>query len=159
VIFSNKNNNYYYFYHYQVFKIKYHNLNTTNVWVLFYVGPPHSIFSIHTTLDQSIITWCLIFQFIFQHHTNVPTITVGWELSCFKYARDKWVRLSFELPPLFTKHCNIKSRYIFKPQSTMNFMHWQILPWEQLNTLITRTAMAPPKRVHYPLNGCNERRR
>jgi len=24
----NKNNNYYYFYHYQVFKIKYRNLNT-----------------------------------------------------------------------------------------------------------------------------------
>jgi len=39
------------------------------------VGPSHSIFSIHTTLDQSIITWCLIFQFIFQHHTNVPTET------------------------------------------------------------------------------------
>jgi len=68
-----KNNNYYYFYHYQVFKIKYRNLNTINVLVLFYVGHPHSIFSIHTTLDQSIITWCLIFQLIFQHHTNVPT--------------------------------------------------------------------------------------
>jgi len=40
----------------KVFKIKYRNLNTTNVCVLFYVGPPHSIFSIHTTLDQSIIT-------------------------------------------------------------------------------------------------------
>jgi len=51
MIFSNKNNSYYYFYHYQVFKIKYHNLNTTNVWVPFYVGPPHSIFSIHATLD------------------------------------------------------------------------------------------------------------
>jgi len=67
----NKNNNYY-FYHYQVFKIKYRNLNNTNVCVLFYVGPPHSIFSIHT-LDQIIIIWCLIFQFSFQHHTNVPT--------------------------------------------------------------------------------------
>jgi len=73
VIFMNKNYNYYYFYHYQVFKIKYRNLNTTNVCVLFYVGPSHSIFLIHTTLDQSIITWCLFFQFIFQHHTNVPT--------------------------------------------------------------------------------------
>ena len=74
MIFSNKNNNYYYFYLYQVFKIKYRNLNTANVCVLFYVGPPHSIFSIHTTLDKSITTLCLIFQFIFQHHTNVPTI-------------------------------------------------------------------------------------
>jgi hypothetical protein len=36
--------------------------------VLFYVGPHTLFFSIHTTLDQSII-----FQFIFQHHTNVPT--------------------------------------------------------------------------------------
>jgi len=66
VIFTNKNNNYYYFYHYQLFKIKYRNLNTTNVCVLFYVGPPHYIFSIHTTLDQSLITWCLIFQFFIQ---------------------------------------------------------------------------------------------
>jgi len=56
VIFTYKNNNYCYFYHYQVFKIKYRNLNTSNVCVLFYVGPSHSIFSIHTTLDQSIIT-------------------------------------------------------------------------------------------------------
>jgi len=29
---------------------------------------------IHTTLDQSIITWCLIFQFFIQHHINIPTI-------------------------------------------------------------------------------------
>jgi len=36
-----KNN--YYFYHYQVFKIKYRNLNTINVCVLFYMGPPHVI--------------------------------------------------------------------------------------------------------------------
>ena len=70
-----KNNNYYYFYHYQVFKIKYRNLNITNVCFLFYVGAPHSIFSIHTILDQSIITLCLIFQFFFQHHTKIPTYT------------------------------------------------------------------------------------
>lgn len=57
----------------QVFKIKYRNLNTTNVRALFFVGPPHPIFSIYITLYQSIITWCLLFQFFFQHHTNVPT--------------------------------------------------------------------------------------
>ena len=54
------------------------------MWVLFHVGPPHSIFSIHTTLDQSIITWCLIFQFIFQHHTNVPT-------QCYSHRIYVWV--------------------------------------------------------------------
>jgi len=37
------------------------------------VGPSHSIFSIHTTLDQSIITWYMNFQFFIQHHINVPT--------------------------------------------------------------------------------------
>jgi len=31
-------------------------------------------FSFHTILDQSIITWYLIFQFFFQLHTNVPTV-------------------------------------------------------------------------------------
>jgi hypothetical protein len=40
------------------------------------VGPPQSIFSIHTTLDQSIVTWCLIFRFIFYDYTNVPTLTL-----------------------------------------------------------------------------------
>jgi len=73
VIFSNKNNNNYYFYHYQVFKIKYRDLNTANVRSIL-CGTPTLYFLIHTTLDQSIIIWCLIFQFIFQHHTNVPTI-------------------------------------------------------------------------------------
>jgi len=52
-------NNYYYFYHYQVFKIKYRNLNTTNLCVLFYVGLSHFFSSIDTTLDQSIITFNL----------------------------------------------------------------------------------------------------
>jgi len=75
----NKNNNYYCFYHYQVFKIKYHTLYTTNVCVLFYVGLSHFIFSIHTTLNQSIIIWCLIFQSFFQLHTNVPTLCI-WVL-------------------------------------------------------------------------------
>jgi len=43
------------------------------VCIQFYVGSTHSIFSIHTTLYQRIIIWCLIFQFFIQHHTNVPT--------------------------------------------------------------------------------------
>jgi hypothetical protein len=42
-------------------KIKFQNLNTTNVCILFYVGP-HTFFSIHKALNQGRITWCLIFQ-------------------------------------------------------------------------------------------------
>ena len=38
-------------------------ITITNVWVLFYVGLSLSIFSIHITLTQSLITWCLVFQF------------------------------------------------------------------------------------------------
>jgi len=62
MISMNKNNNYYYFYHYQVFKIKYRNLNITNVCVLFYMGASFSIFSIHITLIQSLIIYCLVFN-------------------------------------------------------------------------------------------------
>ena len=39
--------------------------------------PTLYFFPIRTILDQSIITWCLIFQFIFQHHTNVSTVTLS----------------------------------------------------------------------------------
>jgi len=42
-----------------MFKSKYRNLNTTNVYSIL-CAIPHSNFSIHTTLDQNIITLCLI---------------------------------------------------------------------------------------------------
>ena len=48
VIFTNKNNNYYYFfYHYQVFKIKYRNLNTTNVCSILCGTPTLYFFNSH----------------------------------------------------------------------------------------------------------------
>jgi len=63
-------------------------LSLSQMCVLFYMRPPHSIFSIHTTLDQSIVTWCLIFQFFIQHHTNVPTNTNTYFhfLSCISFS-------------------------------------------------------------------------
>ena len=73
MIFTNKNNNYSYFYHYQVFKIKYHSLNTANVCILFYVGSPHSIFfnSHNTKLKYNYLMFNL--SIFLQLHTNVPT--------------------------------------------------------------------------------------
>jgi len=39
-------------------------------------GTPTLYFFNSHNIRSSIITWCLIFQFIFQHHTNVPTVTL-----------------------------------------------------------------------------------
>jgi len=79
VIFSNKIIITIILYDYQVFKIKYHNLNITNEF--YFMWDPHTLFFNSHNIRSN---YNLIFQFIFQHHhTNVPTHFYKHEINEF----------------------------------------------------------------------------